>query len=155
MAYYIKNKKQTENPSAVRRARNRRAELIAQLPVMSRAKTVIALLGFLAGAVMMIYGFRQGIIDGQGVSAGMGSLISGVFTCIGALVILMARHAYLPAGAMVPLLLFTVGLLVPLLQPDAARLARGISLSNAAFMLASGMVGKTQYEAMKRIGLRK
>lgn len=156
MAFYIKDKRQANFEQNKKRANELLENRENSMPTFSNVKLFVAILGFAIGAVMIILGWKLGVSpteDGE-VTAGTIALVSGMFSCAGSVLALIARRYYQPGPMVISALIFFLALLLAVLHPDGTKLMRGICLPEGIAGLIAAFYAKTSFDAMKQKGLQ-
>lgn len=156
MAFYIKDKRQANYEQNLKRASDMLSDRENSMPMFRGAKILVAVIGFAIGAVMIIMGYMMGItpaVEGE-VSAGAIAFVSGMFSCVGALIALISLRTYQAGPLIISCLVFFLALILAVVHPDGTTLMRGICLPEGAAGLIAGFYAKTSFEAMKQKGLQ-
>lgn len=156
MAFYIKDNRQANYEQNVKKAQELLQNREDSMPTFGGVKLLIAVIGFVIGAVMILLGMRMGVSPAQNGEVGPGTIafVSGMFSCVGSVIALIARRSYQAGPLIVSALVFFLALLLAVLHPDGSRLMRGICLPEGLAGLLAAFYAKTSFDAMKQKGLQ-
>lgn len=156
MAFYIKDKRQVNYEQNRKKAYELLENRENSMPTFANVKLFIAILGFAIGAVMILIGLKMGVAPAQEgeISAGTIAFVSGMFSCVGAVIALIARRFYQAGPLIISALIFFLALLLAVLHPDGSRLMRVVCLPEGIAGLIAGFYAKTSFEAMQQKGLK-
>lgn len=156
MAFYIKDKRQVNYEQNLKKASEMLKDREDSMPMFRGVKILIAIIGFAIGAVMIIMGYMMGVtpaIEGE-ISAGTIAFVSGMFSCVASVIVLISMRSYQAGPLIIACLIFFVALLLAVLHPDGSKLMRGLCLPEGIAGVLAGFYAKTSFDAMKQKGLQ-
>ena len=157
MAFYIRDNRQANFKENVKKVNHLRDEAKQTAPTYAKPKLIVAVLGFVLGAILLIAAFKMGLhLPPQESGAGPGgpAFIAGILTLVGSLMLLAFLNNYYAYGCGFAALFYALALVIPLFM-NCNTLTKGLTLPLCGLLLASGFIAKLLFEGLVRMGIRK
>ena len=157
MAFYIRDNRQANFKENVKKVNTLRDEAKQSAPTYAKAKMIVAILGFILGAILLIAAFKMGLNlppGDEGAGPGGAAFISGILSFAGSLMLLAFLNNYYAYGCGFAAIFYALALVIPLFM-NTNLTTKVLTFPFCGFLLASGFIAKLLFEGLVRMGLRK